>query len=439
MQIDDTATRPDTRPRCEICQQPFTPPPPRRGQKPQRFCSRACSQESWKHAVQPQASDKGAVTRWGSAPQAPPTAPTPDDDRVWAERGRLWSQRVVPVSPDTLPTRKRRSEPVVVAGHGVRFNIEQGALVIRNGFTHYPHTPEVWRFYPSDRLPARIVVCDADGSLSFDVLTWCSERDIPMIWLNWRGEVVTVGGDPGLSRDVHLAQAQLRLLQSGQALTVAIDLIRQKVQGCRETLAAGPEGLLNPSVDRVLRATIQGLDQDPPDTPEALRWREAQAAKAYFTAWRAIPLQWKATGAHPIPPAWRHLGPRLSSLTGTARQATHPVNALLNYAYGLLESQVRRALIIAGLDPTLGVLHASQPGRTALVYDVMEPLRPQVDRLVLTFLTEHVLHPKDFVRQADGVCRVHPQLARSIVGLALSEDRLTARVRRFIDRLMSLD
>jgi len=231
-----------------------------------------------------------------------------------------------------------------------------------------------------------------------------------------------------LARDVTLAHAQLRLLQSGQALTVAIDLIRQKIEGCLETLAGGPPGLLNPSAERVLRDTVKGLAADSPDTPEALRWREAQAAKAYFTAWRAIPLQWKGTGRHPIPPAWRQMGPRLSSITGTARQATHPANALLNYAYGVLESQVRRAIVTAGLDPTLGVLHASHPGRSALVYDLMEPLRPQVDRLVLTFLTEHVFHPKDFIRQPDGACRLHPQLARVAAQLGVSQDMVQSVV-----------
>jgi CRISPR-associated protein Cas1 len=38
--------------------------------------------------------------------------------------------------------------------------------------------------------------------------------------------------------------------------------------------------------------------------------------------------------------------------------ATHPVNAMLNYAYAVLESQVRIATVAQGLDPTIGYLHA---------------------------------------------------------------------------------
>ena len=61
------------------------------------------------------------------------------------------------------------------------------------------------------------------------------------------------------------------------------------------------------------------------------------------------------------------------------------MNAILNYAYAVLESQVRIATVSQGLDPTIGYLHACRPGRTALVYDLMEPLRPLADRMLLNF------------------------------------------------------
>jgi CRISPR-associated protein Cas1 len=45
------------------------------------------------------------------------------------------------------------------------------------------------------------------------------------------------------------------------------------------------------------------------------------------------------------------------------RHASHPVNAMLNYAYEVLKSQVRIAAVSQGLDPTIGYLHASRSGR----------------------------------------------------------------------------
>ena len=93
------------------------------------------------------------------------------------------------------------------------------------------------------------------------------------------------------------------------------------------------------------------------------------------------------------------------------------MNAILNYAYGVLEGEVRIAIAAAGLDPTLGVFHASHPGRHALVYDLMEPLRPIVDRAVVGFLMKETLHPADFQLQGDGSCRLHPELARRVAQL----------------------
>jgi CRISPR associated protein, Cas1 family len=53
-------------------------------------------------------------------------------------------------------------------------------------------------------------------------------------------------------------------------------------------------------------------------------------------------------------------------VSGSNRQATHPVHAVLNYAYAVLESQVRIATVAQGLDPTIGYLHASRPARRPL-------------------------------------------------------------------------
>lgn len=108
-------------------------------------------------------------------------------------------------------------------------------------------------------------------------------------------------------------------------------------------------------------------------------------------------------------------------MSGTNRHASHPVCAFLNYAYAALEGQVRTAVVVVGLDPTVGYLHACHPGRVALVYDLMEPLRPKVDRLVLDFMRRQTFEPGDFMLTERGVCRLHPQLTRSVAGRSVGE------------------
>ncbi len=68
-----------------------------------------------------------------------------------------------------------------------------------------------------------------------------------------------------------------------------------------------------------------------------------------------------------------------------------------------------------GFDIACGILHADKRGRDSLVYDLMEPLRPVVDRLLLGMLRKTTFTYGDFIRGNDGACHLHPQLARFIV------------------------
>lgn len=70
-----------------------------------------------------------------------------------------------------------------------------------------------------------------------------------------------------------------------------------------------------------------------------------------------------------------------------------------------------------GYDPTIGFLHTYQPDRPALVFDLMEPLRPAVDRKVLEFIQAHTFHPADFTIRSDGVCRLNPEMTVHLVRL----------------------
>jgi CRISPR-associated protein Cas1 len=106
----------------------------------------------------------------------------------------------------------------------------------------------------------------------------------------------------------------------------------------------------------------------------------------------------------------------------TSEHAAHPVNAILNYAYAALESEIRIKAISEGYDPTSGIMHEGSDGSSKFIFDLMEPERPKIDRAVLDFVKAHVFDPADFVVRSDGVCRLNPEMARMVV-----VGRLTAR------------
>jgi CRISPR-associated protein Cas1 len=55
------------------------------------------------------------------------------------------------------------------------------------------------------------------------------------------------------------------------------------------------------------------------------------------------------------------------------------VNALLNYGYTVLRSATARAVVAAGLHPSIGLHHSNDANAMRLVDDLMEPFRPMVD------------------------------------------------------------
>jgi hypothetical protein len=141
-------------------------------------------------------------------------------------------------------------------------------------------------------------------------------------------------------------------------------------------------------------------------------------------------------GRH-IPVSWQVVGSRTSlyKVAGN-RNAAHPVNAMLNYAYAVLESQVRIQAVSDGFDPTRGIMHETREGSSAFVFDMMEPERPKVDRAVLEFVKANPLHAADFTIRSDGVCRLNPEMARRLVSIILNvlndgaSSREVTRIRR---------
>ncbi|GAB1255515.1 type II CRISPR-associated endonuclease Cas1 [Aurantivibrio plasticivorans] len=59
------------------------------------------------------------------------------------------------------------------------------------------------------------------------------------------------------------------------------------------------------------------------------------------------------------------------------------INASLNYGYSIIRAACARAVVAAGLTPSLGVYHKNQGNPFCLVDDLMEVYRPLVDFMVI--------------------------------------------------------
>jgi CRISPR-associated endonuclease Cas1 len=198
-----------------------------------------------------------------------------------------------------------------------------------------------------------------------------------------------------------------------------IDLISRKIEGCILTLekAIPRSARWNAAMERAY-ADLTTFELTPPTDIVALRIIEANSAAAYFRAWRDIPIRWRGLTKNPIPDEWKSIGARTSDFAVAGnRNASHPVNAMLNYAYTVLESQQRLKAVAEGYDPTIGIMHEGGNGAAAFIFDIMETERASVDRTILNFIRGQAFHPGDFTLRSDGVVRLNPQLARTIVSM----------------------
>ena len=77
--------------------------------------------------------------------------------------------------------------------------------------------------------------------------------------------------------------------------------------------------------------------------------------------------------------AARYYWPRMMGNAFRRDAAASDVNALLNYGYTVLRTATARAVVAAGLHPSVGLHHANRSNAFALADDLVEPFRPLVD------------------------------------------------------------
>ena len=84
---------------------------------------------------------------------------------------------------------------------------------------------------------------------------------------------------------------------------------------------------------------------------------------------------------------WGLFFPKLGARASRARSCDTDcgINHRLNYGYAVLSALCHRAILVHGLSPLFGVKHTTRYRTHPLVYDLMEPYRLFVDRMLATF------------------------------------------------------
>lgn len=305
--------------------------------------------------------------------------------------------RQLPQSDNSIELIVPRHGVISLFGYGIQARVDRGHLVLADGIGPNRRYARLSRVAHGLK---RLVVIGSDGMISLAALRWMSDQDIGFSMLERNGKVLAVTG-PVRPSDSKLRRAQALSHSSGAALRVSRELISQKLKA--QERVARHKLLDSTTADRIARFSAELPSADGITT---IRLIESQAARVYWSAWSALPINFPKNDLKRVPDHWRTFGARVSPLTGSPRLACNPPNAILNYLYALLESESRLAGAALGLDVGLGVLHVDTAARDSLACDLMEPIRAQVDAYLLDWITRQPLKREWFFEENDGNCRL---------------------------------
>jgi CRISPR-associated endonuclease Cas1 len=307
------------------------------------------------------------------------------------------ASRTLPQPVSSRKSQISRSGVLTLSGYGIKVRMQSGHLEIEDGIG--PERRKI-RLARVGHGLKRLVIVGSDGFISLSALQWLADQGASFAMLERDGTVLATTG-PVRPSEAKLRRAQALAHSSGAALHISRELISRK-------LASQEEVARNKLLDTSTANTIAQFRAELPkaDSINTVRLVEAQAARAYWSAWGTLPINFPKNQLSRLPAHWLFFGTRVSPLTGSPRLACNPPNAILNYLYANLESEARLAAASLGLDPGLGVLHTDTSARDSLACDLMEPVRPLVDAYVLEWITKQFLNREWFAEQRDGNCRL---------------------------------
>lgn len=263
--------------------------------------------------------------------------------------------------------------PLHLTGYGVKVRVrnlrERSELEVRDGRDGITK-PYATSFYRPRRFPYSSIIIDGhSGYISLQAFHWLSRNKVPVFVMNYDGTMIS-SILPPMSIKADLRAAQLEA--SGKMRMkrkIARALVEAKIARSIQVLEwLGERYDISREVMLVKR--------------NAMNLRRARTVGAIHSVEGRVALRYWTIYGRVLPESLDFQGRMTSS---HQNNATDPVNAALNYGYGFLEGECRRAINALGLEPSVGFLHDFSDYQTkqSLVYDLMEPFRWLVDLTVM--------------------------------------------------------
>lgn len=138
-------------------------------------------------------------------------------------------------------------------------------------------------------------------------------------------------------------------------------------------------------VHQLLGQIAKRCADPPPSAPPADLSRITEGQRDAHRSWTPNACESRAARHY-----WKHYFAQLETDEHRRIPRTREgINGMLDYGYAILRTAVLRSLAAHGFIAALGIAHAAKAGSFALADDLMEPLRPWVDRQLIQYLQTH--------------------------------------------------
>ncbi len=269
---------------------------------------------------------------------------------------------------------------LVIDTYGASVGVEDGLFCVR--------TADDTRRLSPDKVDSILITRSA--SVSTAAILLAVEKGIEMvfmdrggapyarIWSNRFGSVSTVRRKQlefSRSKDAMgwLKKLVIRKLDNQQALVMSL------MRPDRSTNA-----LIDRTVNRIegYKKKVRNCEADTlAGLGPSLRGWEGAASRWYFSC------------------ISRHLPEQYRFESRSRQPAGDMFNTMLNYAYGILYHRVEGALIRAGVDPYIGILHRDEYNRPVFTYDFIENFRMWADYVVVNLCMQEVVFREFFAEE----------------------------------------
>lgn len=302
---------------------------------------------------------------------------TQDGQSLDAKRGskpdEFTPRRMWPARDDGIHVvLQREGVKVGVRGQSVRVTDRDGELV---------------RDLPLANIESLALV--GSVQVSTQALSVFAEQEVPIAFLSGAGRLVAMM-DPMGPTSAAVRAAQVRVLDRPEkALELARAITVAKISNQRTLLMRNHAALPATVASELQQST---LDAERAESLDQLRGHEGNAAAIYFKHFAGM-----------FKEGVREIADTFDSNGRQRRPPPDPINAVLSFAYSMLANDCTAACRLASLEPTVGALHSTRPGRPALSLDLMEPFRPIIaDSVAVSAFNRGELAEGHFLRTAAG-------------------------------------